>query len=381
MSASSDGMLRIGIACYPLVGGSGILASALGTELARRGHDVHFFAYERPVRLEFGQANLHFHKVEVGEYSLFKYPDYTLPLAVKMAEVAESHKLDIIHAHYAVPHATAAYLAKRMANNDRLRIVTTLHGTDTTLLGRDPKYRPAIEYALRHSDVVTTVSRSLREESERRFALDRPIRVVPNFFTPGEATLDREALRAELGLGDAFTLLHASNLRPVKRVDLLLRAISALSDEANVKLLVVAGAAFEHYWPMVDELGIRGRIVVRENGYPIENYIEASDAGVYTSEQESFCLSILESMFFAKPSFAFAVGGIPEVVESGVSGLLHPFGDVLALSQSIEKYSRDRDAMANMGEAAKARAEKLFCADQVVPMYLDCYREALERGQ
>ena len=380
MNTANDRPLRIGIACYPLIGGSGILASALGTELAQLGHEVHFFAYERPVRLDLDHPNLRFHKVEVGDYSLFRYPDYSLPLAVKMAEVAESRQLDIIHAHYAVPHAMAAYLAKRMAKTDRLRIVTTLHGTDTTLLGRDPKYRPAIEYALQHSDVVTTVSQSLKAESERLFQLPRPIRVVYNFFTPGPATMEREEMRAKLGLGDAFTLLHASNLRPVKRVDLLLRALSALPAEANVKLLLVAGSSFDDFWPMVDELGVRERIALVGNEYPIENYIAASDVGIYTSEQESFCLSILESMFLGKPSLAFGVGGVPEVIEHGVSGLLHGFGDVVGMASSIQQLAADPAWVEAMGVAAAERARRLFTAGRVVPQYLDCYREAMERA-
>src|SRR5580698_11093962 len=191
-----DRPLRIGITCYPSVGGSGILASALGEELARRGHEVHFISYERPVRLPVGSDRLHFHPVVINDYGLFKYPDYTLPLSVKMAEVARDCALDVLHVHYAVPHATAALLARAMLPaGGPLLIVTTLHGTDTTLLGRDPGYGPAIRHALRHSDAVTTVSSFLERETRRLLAIDRPIDVIHNFFAPRPTTRSRADVR------------------------------------------------------------------------------------------------------------------------------------------------------------------------------------------
>ena len=197
--ADSD-PLKIGIVCYPLVGGSGILATALGAALAQRGHEVHFFSYAKPVRLDLGAPRTFFHEVVVNQYSLFKYPDYTLPLAVKMADVARAHALDIFHVHYAVPHATAAYLADQMLGKNAPAIVTTLHGTDTTLLGKDPSYRAAIEHALSHSDAITAVSESLREETRTTFRLNRKVEVVHNFFTPPPPTRTRDVVRQELGL-------------------------------------------------------------------------------------------------------------------------------------------------------------------------------------
>ena len=369
--------LKIGIACYPLIGGSGILASALGCELARRGHEVHFFSYAKPVRLDLSTPNLHFHPVDVGEHELFKYPDYTLPLAVKMAETAKAKGLDIIHAHYAVPHATAAYLAKRMAKSQALRIVATLHGTDTTLFGKDPNYRPAIEYALQHSDVVTTVSHSLKLDTERAFHVGHPVRVVPNFFTPSTPTMTREETRDALGLKDEFVLFHASNVRPVKRIDLLLEAFSKAKRRAEAKLVILAGSSFDPYETLLDELGIRDRVIVARNQYPVENYIIASDAGIYTSQTESFCLSILESMFLGRPSIAFRVGGIPEVLEDGSCGHLHTFGDTAGMADSIDACVADRPRVAAMGKAARERAERLFTAQRVVPLYERVYRDAL----
>src|SRR5262249_23280660 len=221
--------LKIGIACYPTVGGSGVLACALGEELVRRGHEVHFFSYERPFRLPHDVPRLHFHRVDVNDYGLFKYPDYTLPLSVKMEEVSRHQRLDVLHVHYAVPHATAAILARSMLPPElRPRIVTTLHGTDTTLLGRDPGYVAAIRHALLNSDAVTTVSEFLKQETRDVIQVDCPIEVIHNFFAPRTVRRSREEVRRELGVGNELLLFHSSNLRPVKRIDLLLEAVSRI---------------------------------------------------------------------------------------------------------------------------------------------------------
>src|SRR3954468_19232686 len=207
--------LKIGITCYPSVGGSGILATALGEELAQRGHEVHFISYERPFRFPENAPHLHFHPVGVNDYGLFKYPDYTLPLSVRMAEVSRDFGLDILHIHYAVPHATAAILAKSMLPDGlRPRVVTTLHGTDTTLLGRDVGYVPAIRHALKCSDAITTVSVYLQQETKRLLDLEKPIDVIHNFFVPRAATRSRQQVRRELGIDNEVMLLHSSNLRP-----------------------------------------------------------------------------------------------------------------------------------------------------------------------
>ncbi|MDQ8188001.1 N-acetyl-alpha-D-glucosaminyl L-malate synthase BshA [Pelagicoccus sp. SDUM812002] len=373
----SDKLLKIGIACYPLVGGSGILASALAMELAARGHDVHVFSYAKPVRLDTSLPRIKFHPVAVSKYKLFEYADYTLPLAVKIAEVADQAHLDIIHAHYAVPHATAAYIAKRMAKQDRLRIVTTLHGTDTTLLGRDPNYRRAIEYSLQHSDRVTTVSDSLRRATEEVFDVGKQVEVIHNFYTPGQPTSTREKMREELGVGDCFTLFHASNLRSVKRIDLLLESVARCRLRSRLKLIILAGNSFDSFAEKVEELGLEETVIVRENGYPVEDYIEASDLGIYTSETESFCLSILEGMFLGKASLAFRVGGIPEVMEEGRSGLLCEFGDCDGMAAKIDSLIENPERARTLGRAAKERAELRFTAERIVPQYLACYEKAL----
>jgi len=372
---ASDGPLKIGITCYPSVGGSGILASALGRELARRGHEVHFISYERPFRLPADEPRLFFHPVAINDYGLFKYPDYTLPLSVKMAEVSFDCGLDVLHVHYAVPHATAAILARSMLPPDRQpRVVTTLHGTDTTLLGRDAGYGPAIRHALERSDAVTTVSEWLRRETERLLAVNRPIEVIHNFFAPEQPARSREEVRRELGLVDEALVLHLSNLRPLKRIDLLLEAVARIRPRDSFKLVILAGAAFAPFTETVRRLGLEDRVIVREKVLDIEDYLQAADLGLYTSEVESFCLSILEGMSFGCPSVATRVGGIPEVVEDGVSGLLVPSGDVDGLARAAERLIQDPTARKVMGQTARERASERFSADRIVPLYVELYR-------
>ena len=375
--------LRIGITCYPSVGGSGILASALGEELARRGHEAHFISYDRPFRLPWGAPGIFYHPVVINDYGLFKYPDYTLPLSVKMAEVSRDHGLDVLHVHYAVPHATAAILARSMLpEGTGPRVVTTLHGTDTTLLGRDPGYGPAIRYALERSDAVTTVSEFLKRETQEHLAVERPIEVIHNFFEPHPAKRSREEVRRELGLaeGEAM-LLHASNLRPLKRIDVLLESAARIRPRDSFKLVILAGADFTPFAGEVERLGLSGRVVVREQVSDIEDYLQAADIGLFTSDVESFCLSILEAMCFSCPSVATAVGGIPEVVESGRSGLLIPHGDTDGLARAVETLIRDPALRSSMGVAARLRARELFSADAIVSRYERLYRRVCSEGR
>jgi N-acetyl-alpha-D-glucosaminyl L-malate synthase BshA len=367
--------LKIGITCYPTVGGSGILAAELGQELAKRGHEVHFISYERPFRVAKNVPRVFFHQVVVNDYNLFKYPDYTLPLSVKMAEVTRDHGLDLLHVHYAVPHATAAILAQSMLPvGSRPKLITTLHGTDTTLLGQDPGYRPAIQHALEQSDAITTVSEFLRQETMRLLPVSRPIEVIHNFFEPDRPERSREVVRRELGVGKEALVVHASNLRPLKRLDLLLETVARIRPRESFKLLILAGADFAPFAQSVKRLGLTDRVIVREKVDPIEDYLLAADLGLFTSETESFCLSILEAMNFACPSVSTAVGGIPEVVEHGVSGLLVPGSDPEALARNVERLIADPAKRAALGEAARQRAREFFSADVIVPRYEQLYR-------
>jgi N-acetyl-alpha-D-glucosaminyl L-malate synthase BshA len=370
-----DPPMKIGITCYPSVGGSGILASTLGEDLARRGHEIHFISYERPFRMPTEAPRLFFHPVVINDYGLFKYPDYTLPLSVKMAEVSRDHRLDVLHVHYAVPHATAAILARSMLPPEQQpRVVTTLHGTDTTLLGSDPGYGPAIHHALTHSDAVTTVSAYLKTETQRVLGFNRPMEVIHNFFEPRAPRRSRKEVRRELGLRDEVMVLHSSNLRPVKRIDLLLETMARVRPRASFKLVILAGGDFAPFANDVRRLELEDRVMVRQNVVEIEDYLQAADLGLYTSENESFCLSILEAMCFARPSVATRVGGIPEVVHDNMTGILVPFGDADALARSVERLIQDATLRATLGGAAQARARKEFSANAIVPRYEALYR-------
>src|SRR6185436_19984894 len=264
---------------------------------------------------------LHFHHVAINDYELFKYPDYTLPLSVVAVSLKKNRGLDVLHVHYAVPHSTAAILARSiLPDRKQPRVVTTLHGTDTTLLGRDPGYGPAIRHALMESDAVTAVSAWLCDETHRLLAVDRPIDVIHNFFEPKTPARSCDEVRRELGLrdGDAM-IVHLSNLRPVKRIDLVLDTVARVTPRDAFKLVILAGGDFGPFIDHVRRLNLRDRVVVRENVFDVEDFLQAADIGLFASESESFCLSMLEAMAFGCPSVATAVGGIPEVVVSDES--------------------------------------------------------------
>ncbi|HYP15798.1 MAG TPA: N-acetyl-alpha-D-glucosaminyl L-malate synthase BshA [Opitutus sp.] len=368
--------LKIGITCYPSVGGSGILASALGEELARRGHEIHFISYERPFRIAVDATHVFFHQVIINDYDRFKYPDYTLPLSVKMAEVSAQFGLDVLHVHYAVPHATAAILALEMLPpNRRPKLITTLHGTDTTLLGSDPGYGPAVRHALSRSDAVTAVSDFLAQETHRVLDPNCPIEVIHNFFSPRPVARSREAVREELGLSAEALVLHLSNLRPVKRIDRLLETVARIRPRDSFKLLVLAGGDFSRFDADVRRLGIADRLIVRQNVFEIEDYLNAADLALFTSDSESFCLSILEAMAFACPSVTTAVGGIPEVVDHNVNGLLVPSADPDDLARAVESLLADPARRAALGTAAQTKARTVFSADQIVSRYEAFYRQ------
>jgi N-acetyl-alpha-D-glucosaminyl L-malate synthase BshA len=367
--------LRVGITCYPSVGGSGVLATALGEDLAARGHDVHFISYERPFRLASDGSRLHFHPVAINQYELFRFPDYTLPLSVRMAEVSRDHRLDVLHVHYAVPHATAAILARAMLPpGQQPRVVTTLHGTDTTLLGHDAAYAPAIKHALTSSDAVTAVSESLKRETQRVLDFNGPIEVIHNFFAPRPPSRSADVVRRELGLGDEVVVVHSSNLRQGKRIDLLLETVARVRPREAFKLLILAGEPFAPFASDVRRLGLTDRLIVREKVHAIEDYLQIADVGLYTSDAESFCLSILEAMCFACPSVSTRVGGIPELVEDNESGLLVPVGDVAALAKALEALIHDEPRRRAIGLAAQVRARERFSADIIVPRYEALYQ-------
>jgi N-acetyl-alpha-D-glucosaminyl L-malate synthase BshA len=369
--------LAIGITCYPSVGGSGIVASQLGSELARLGHKVHFISYEPPFRLDRDQPNVFFHQVELNEYKLFKYPDYTLPLAVKMVEVADKHKLDILHVHYAVPHATAALLATQIARDQKKHaphVITTLHGTDITLLARDPNLGPIIKYSIESSCGVTAVSRSLKAETIQVLKTKKPIEVIYNFYRPKSPRKSRDEVRRALrARKNDFLLIHMSNLRPVKRVEDILHVLKQLKDQPNIKSLILAGESFAPFQPLVKRLGIEDRVIVKENVLDIENYLYAADAGLYASERESFGMGVLETLSFGKPVVSTRVGGVIEIMRDGQTGFLKKLGDVPGMAAAVRKLANDPELAARMGEAGRVRAEQEFSSKKSLEQYLDLY--------
>ena len=371
----------IGITCYPTIGGSGIVATELGHELGKRGHQVHFVSYDPPFRIDLTEPNIFFHKVSLNEYSLFKYPDYTLPLSVKMNEVHQRYGLDILHVHYAVPHATAALLARQIAlfrGNRAPRVITTLHGTDITLMGMDPNLQPIIEYSIDSSCGATAVSENLKQQTNKLFAIEKDIRVIYNFYNPKEPTRTRAEIRRELGVGADDTLvIHLSNLRPVKRIPDLIRAAAQIKAGIPVKFLIIAGGNFEAYLPLLHEFNLTAKFVVKQNVADIENYLQAADIGFFPSEDESFGMGILEAMNFGHPVVATRAGGIPEVMEDGKTGYLHAVGDIDAMARSIERLAHDKKLRDELGGHASRRAWQYFSAEKIVNEYVSYYQEIL----
>jgi len=298
---------------------------------------------------------------------------------VKLADVSRRFDLDLLHAHYAVPHAIAAGLARQMLGTGRPALITTLHGTDTTLIGQDPDYQPVIRHAIENSDGVTAVSGFLRDETKRTFGVTHPIRVIHNFFAPAPPNRTRREVRDRLGIGDRFLVLHMSNLRAGKRVGDLLRVIAASRNRDRIHLLVLAGGDFTPYRPLVTELGIEPLVTVMNSVPDVENYLNAADLGLYTSDYESFGLSILESMFHRHPVLATRAGGVPEVVADGESGFLAPPGDIGAFVGKLDALIEDPERSRAMGERGYERARTLFSSDRIVGQYLDFYREVIAR--
>lgn len=372
-----DKLLRIALLCHPTVGGSGILATELGHRLADLGHEVFIISERPPFRMQEDYPRVRFCESTPVEFPLFKSPDHTLPLATRIAEVCSHHAIDIVHAHYAIPHAAAAWIAKELIGEAAPPIVTTLHGTDIVYLGAMPEYRSLLQHVLEASNKVTCVSENLKQRTLALFQLKKEIQVIPNFFEPKLVTRPREEIRASLGIGDEPVVIHASNLRSIKRVDLLLDGFQSTAAIHDAKLLILAGTDSSRIEPEIERRSLEGRVIVVDDVYEVDDYYAASDFTLYSSEYESFCLGILEGMRHGLPSVSFDVGGIPEVVVDGETGYLVPFGDTDGLGQAIARLAGDGALREAMGEAARRRAIEAFSADTVVQTYLEAYRDVL----
>ena len=376
--------LNVGIVCYASVGGSGIVATELGKALALRGHQAHFISTETPFRLGDFQEGLFFHQVLTPTYPLFREPQYLLSLANRIVQVARESKLDIIHAHYAVPHATAAFLSRQIlsANGTGPRVVTTLHGTDITLVGSDPSYSRIVAFSIEQSDAVTAVSNSLRAATYAELGVKHAIAVIPNFLDCAiHRRRPRRGLRKRFSGDNEATkvVVHVSNFRPVKRVDSVIKIFDRIRQQVPARLLLVGdGPDLGLAQQMARDLGIGALVDAVGAQEEVVPLLSIADLFLLPSAQESFGLAALEAMACEVPVIASRVGGLPEVIEHGVSGFLHPLDALDEMAASAVHLLTDPALHEEVSQAACRRVRSEFCADRVVPMYEACYRELLD---
>ncbi|MGZ4790184.1 MAG: N-acetyl-alpha-D-glucosaminyl L-malate synthase BshA [Terriglobales bacterium] len=379
--------MKIGITCYPTYGGSGVVATELGMELAQRDHQVHFISYQQPIRLNIEHPNIHFHEVDVSNYPLFEYPPYDLALATRMAEVAEIYSLDLLHVHYAIPHSVSALLAKQMvaASNHgrRLPFVTTLHGTDITLVGADHSYLPITRFAIEQSDGVTAISKYLHQRTVQEFEVRRPIEVIYNFVNCDIYRRDPDIVsqRGEYAPDNERILVHLSNFRPVKRITDVIEIFDRVQKEIPSRLLMIGDgperSAAE--W-LVRRKGIQERVIFLGKQDRIYEKLPLADLMLLPSQLESFGLAALEAMACEVPTVATRVGGIPEVIEDGKTGLLSEVGDVEKMAKLATSLLSDESRLRTMAKDARAAAQARFCSSHIVPHYERYYREVLDRA-
>lgn len=371
--------MRIGITCYPTYGGSGVVATELGIELAARGHEIHFISYAMPIRLNNASERISFHEVEVTTYPLFDHPPYALALATKMAEVAESASLDLLHVHYAIPHSVSALLARMMAAPRKLPFITTLHGTDITLVGNDRSYLPITRFSIEQSDGVTAISSYLRDRTLKEFEIKRPIEVIPNFVNCDLYMRSDDAkARAKFAPNGEPILMHLSNFRPVKRITDAIEIFALVREKMPAKLVMIGdgpdrGAA---------EYVVRKKRLTKDVFFlgkqlTVQDKLGLADLFLLPSDEESFGLAALEAMACEVPVIATKVGGVPEVVTHGVDGyLFEPRDVVTAARYAIEILTRsDRGRM--MGEMARVNARRRYCSNDIIPRYEAYYEKVL----
>lgn len=371
--------MKIGISCWPTFGGSGVVASELGMGLAERGHEVHFITYAVPGRLNVYQPGIYYHEVTVPEYPLFEYPQYSLALASKMAECATREGLDIIHAHYAIPHAASALMAKDMVNNNDLKVITTLHGTDITLVGSDPSFMPVTRHAILRSDAVSAVSIFLRDEICRIFTCDRDVNVIYNFVNPVDfEKIDQEHLKSNFAPNGEKLLVHVSNFRPVKRVRDVIDVFLRVRKKVKTRLILIgSGPDLPAAEVMAREAGADRDLIVLGNRETVNEIIATADILLLPSETESFGLAALEAMACGVPPVVSNVGGLPEVVENGVTGILVEVGDCETMADYVLDLFADEEKRSQMGEAAKRTAFGKFSINTALDTYEDLYRRVL----
>jgi len=367
--------MRIGIVCYPTVGGSGVIATEMAMALAGKGHDVHLLSYDRPSRLRRGVPGLRFHQVAVSAYPLFRYPPYDLALATRMLEVREEAQVDLFHVHYAIPHAVSAFLARSMCGGC-LKFATTLHGTDITVVGSDRAYMRPTRFAIEESDAVTAVSQYLADETRLMFGVRKEVEVIPNFVDVDRFRPDGSPRWHQRGDNERI-LVHASNFRPVKRVADVVRAFAEILRQVPARLLLVGdGPDREHALAVAADLGCQHKVEHLGMSDHLETVLPKADLFLSASETESFGLSMLEAMSCGVPCVSTAVGGVSEVL--GDTGELTPFADPSALAAAALRMLTDGDLHARRAAAARARTVELFATEKILQQYLELYERVLQ---
>lgn len=376
--------MKIGIVCYPTFGGSGVVATELGKALAANGHQVHFITYNQPARLDFFSANLFYHEVSISKYPLFDFPPYELALSSKMVDVIRFEKLDLLHVHYAIPHASAAFMAKQILKtyNIDIPVITTLHGTDITLVGRDPSYNPVVTFSINQSDGVTAVSENLKEDTLKHFDIDRDIEVIPNFIDLNRFSLQpREHFKRAIAPGDERVLIHTSNFRKVKRTMDVIQVFKKVKEKIPSKLLMVGdGPERASNEKLCRELEIMDDVRFLGKQDAVEEILSVSDLFLMPSESESFGLAALEAMACRVPVVATNVGGIPELIVDKVTGFMSNVGDIDAMAKNALYILEDCDRLAQFKDAALARAKE-FELSLILPKYEAYYKKIIEASK
>ncbi len=379
--------MKIGITCYPTYGGSGVVATELGIELARRGHEIHFITYSQPIRLSTPQDNIRYHEVSVSQYPLFEYPPYDLALATRMAEVADTHRLDLLHVHYAIPHSVSAMLARQMLASQtpsrHLPFVTTLHGTDITLVGQDPSYLPVTRFSIEQSDGVTAISDYLRDKTVQEFEVKKPIEVIYNFVNcdlykrPKEVGVERSIFADP----QEKILVHLSNFRPVKRIGDVIEIFHRVQKEIPSRLLMIGDGPERSTaeW-QVRRLGLQNRVYFLGKQGNVQEKLGISDLMLLPSQLESFGLAALEAMACEVPTIATNAGGLPEVIEDGKNGFLAEVGDVDRMAGCAIELLSDETRLREMAKLARFEAQSRFCASKIIPQYEKFYERVMERA-
>jgi len=372
--------MRIGITCYPTYGGSGVVATELGKNLANRGHEIHFICYAIPIKLNRFLDNIYFHEVELYQYPLFEFPIYTDALASKIIDVAKFNKLDIIHVHYAIPHATSAILAKMILNN-KIKVITTLHGTDITLVGLEPSFTPVVRFGIEASDGVTAVSKYLRETTISTYNINRDIEVIPNFVDTNIFRPEKNlALRKKIAPGDEKILIHVSNFRRIKRVQDVVKVFEIVRRKIKSKLVLVGdGPERGDVENLCRTLKLYDDVIFLGKQEALHEILCAGDIFILPSQMESFGLSALEAMSCGLPVIATNVGGLPEVVLHGETGYLTEIGNVERMASYVIELLEDKNKYTEFSEKARLRAEKFFDKDLIIPKYENFYEKILSQ--